>query len=835
MRRFYTWGVVAWAIGWVFLPPHVDPSVTTYWWLAGIGTLLIVAASFGRPLGYRWSWWALIAVAGLAYFAWTWREPIYIGPLLLAAGALLKIALGRNRWVGNGGDGLITAGTVATLQLVGYYLFIVYIGPRGHGAEIPSTILASVFQVLGVKAAALPDGLHLLSTDRLYQIVPSPNNMGVFVFLQVFMGLVGLTVTGKMRARHLITGGLVITIFAFARFAVVMLWDYVREGMFDTYWAAKIFAWTVWPLAFFLQRLPHAPDAKLPRGEPLPRPRVRNARFATTIVAMLVAVFAWTAFEGYHPAGEKMQGRILMDEMHSDWEWSEMPFDTIWYGQQSTYNFYCLAEFWDKYFHLDRGHDTLTTELLSNYDVLVLKVPTQPYSPSELDAVVNFVKKGGGLVLIGEHTNVFGYATFLNPVATKMGQRFAANIIYDLKTGDLNLYEPPTLMPHPVVQNMPTMLWGGPCSVWGNLGARSVVTAFRLKALPADYTQRNFFPERRGHTGYQYGMFNLMMTTRLGKGRIISFCDSTIWSNFFVFLPGKAELALEIIDYVNRKEVFPYWRLLTFLLAVVAFFIAAVSAAGMHIEGWLWMAMAGFLTFAGSVKLIEHVNHRNYPLPEPHTAFPQLNFEGEHSQFFLPEHRLARQADKDFSTFYLWTQRVGIVPRKFPTLLESLEQPGGQIIIDPAKPFTDEELIALKEFVEQGGTLYVLDGPHNRGSSANQILKQFGMAFDMHPLREPPGTFQKVADVLWQNGGQVAGGEPILEGPNGEMSCALKKVGRGQVIAFANSNVFERKTMGYTAMIPNAIQGTISRFEYQLMDYLNYPPKEAAADSATTD
>lgn len=834
MRRLYAWGVVAWAIGWVFLPPHVDPSVRTYWWMAGAGTLLLVAAGWGRPLGFRWSWSTIIAVAGLALFGWWWFDTIFIGPLLLATGALLMIVLGRNRWGGQLGDGLITAGTVATLQLIGYYLFIVYIGPRGHGAAIPANILAALFGLCGVKAAALPHGLNLLSTDRLFQIVPSPNNMGVFVFLQVYLGLVALAITGKMKARHLITGAFVVTLFAFVRFAAIMIWDYVREGMFDTYWSAKIFAWTVWPLALCLQRLPHAPDAKLPRGELLPRPRMRTARFITAIVATLIAVFAWTSFEGYHAPGKKMQGRILMDELHSDWEWSEMPFDTIWYGQQSTYNFYCLAEFWDKYFHLDRGHDTLTTELLSNYDVLVLKVPTQPYAPSEVDAVIDFVKKGGGLVLIGEHTNVFGYATFLNPVATKMGQRFTANIIYDLKTGDLNLYKPPTLLPHPIVQNMPIMLWGGPCSVWGDLGARSAVTGFELKALPADYTQRNFFPERIGHTGYQYGMFTLLQTTRLGKGRIVTFCDSTIWSNFFVFLPGKVELALSMVDYVNRSEVFPYWRILMFLLAVVSLFVAAVSTAGMRLEGWIWMAMIGFLTFGGAVKLIQNVNHRNYPLPTPHTPFPELNFEGEHSQYFLPEHRLARQADKDFSTFYLWTQRVGIVPRKFPTLEEALTYPGGQIIIDPVKPFTDDELNALRRFVENGGTLYVFDGPHNHQSSANQVLKRFGMVFDMHLLREPPGEFQKIADVLWQNGGQVSGGQPILTGPNGAMSCALKKVGKGQVVAFANSNVFERKTMGYTAMIPNAIQGTISRFEYQLMEYLNYPPEEMAVDSATT-
>ncbi len=837
MTRLYTWGMISWSIAWAFMPPHVDNSLKTFWWFAAAGTFLILLGGWSRPQAPRWSWRALLPAAGLAAFAWWWYEPIYIGPFILAAGVLLFVLIGSNKWGGRLADGLVTAGTVAVLQLIGLYLYIVYVGPRAHGCAIPSDILASMFQLVGVNASALSDGLHLMSTDRLYQVVPSLSNMGVHVFLQMFMGLIALAICGKIRFRHIITGGFIIGVFMLIRYAAVMLYDYNNEGIFDTYWAPFIFAWTVWPVGFFLQgqcvaRQKSRGAAGAAGYSP---PRIANKRLALVVVASALAVYAWTAYEGYHPHGHMKAGRILIDEMHSDWEWSEMPFDTIWYGQQSTYNFYCLAEFWDKYYHMDRGNDTLTADLLKNYDVLVLKVPTQPFAPKEIDAIYDWVDKGGGLVLIGEHTNVFGYATFLNPVTTRFGQRFIADIVYDLKTGDLNLHYKPTVLPHPMAQNMPTMLWGGPCSTWGDLSARAVCTGLRLKTLPADYTQRNFFPERTGHTGYRYGIFPLVMTTRCGKGRIVTFNDSTIWSNFFVFIPGKAELALSIVDYVNRYEVFPYWRILAFWFAVIAFFVAGVAAAGMRLEGWVWFAAVGFLTFAGSSRLIEAVNMKNYPLPEPHTAFPQLNFESEHSQYFIPELRLARQADKDFSTFYLWTQRVGIVPRKWPTLEVSLTKPGGQIIIDPEGVFDDAELAGLKKFVSDGGTLYILDGPHNRRTTSGQVMQQFGMKFDLQPITEKPGDASLVENVLWRSGGRVVGGdEALVMASDSTASCALKKYGKGQVIAFANSNVFERKVMGYTAMIPNPIQNTISQFEYRLMSYLNYPPADSSGQANDT-
>lgn len=830
MKRFYIWGMVLWAIGWQYLPPNPDDSLKTFLWLAAAGTFLILAASWNPDVSTRrWHPRALVAAAGLAVFAWLWFELPFVGPLLLALGALLLVVLGKTKIGARLGDGFVVAGSVALLQLVGFYLYIVYFGPRGHGCAVTSSILASAFQLFGINASALPDGLHLIAVDRLFQVVPSPANMGLYVFLMMFMGLFALCINGKIRARSIITGGFAIGVFALARYACIVLWDYNQEGMVDTFYNPKVFAWTVWPVAFFLQgsTIWKRPNVTIPKS----RHASPNQRLALAVALVALGVFAWTAYEGYHPAGEKKQGRMLIDEYHSDWEWTEMPFDTLWYGQQSTYNFYCLAEFWDKHYHVQRHFDTLTAELLDSVDILLLKVPTQAYSKHQIDLIEDWVADGGGLFLIGEHTNVFGYATFLNPVATRFGQRFISDIVYDLKTGDLNLYHVPETLPHVVVQNMPTFLYGGPCTMYGDLSARSIMTSLQVKTLPADYTQRNFFPERTANPGYRFGIFFTALQTRFGKGRIVSFTDSTLWSNFFVFIPGKPELALALAEYCNRYDPFPYWRILTFLFATICLVGGAIAAHSLKREGWIWFAAVGCLVFTGSARWIEQINHKNYPLPEPHTPFAQLNFESEHSKFFVPELRLAREADKDFSTFFLWTQRVGIVPRKWPTLEESFSKPGGQIMIDPSGQFTAEKLEIVRRFVDDGGTLYVFDDPMNTASTSNQLLAQFGLSLDLRVQPVPPGMTDPLDHLIWNSGGRVVGGESLLPGPDGSSLCSRVKQGKGQVIAFANSHIFERKTMGYTAMIPNPSQNAISQLEYRLMSYLNYPPVQAASEN----
>lgn len=833
MRRLYVWGVVAWATGWLFLPPSPFPSPATFWWLAALGTLAILVASwFADPEPRPWSPRLLAAVAALAVFG-VWRFDLpAVGSLLLAGGALLLILAGRTRWGARLGDGLLVSGSVALLQLIGYYLYIVYFGPRAHGCAIPSALLAAAFRLFGVNATALADGLHLLAVDRLYQIVPSPANMGLYVFMMVWMGIIALAIAGKMRARSIFIGGLAIALYALMRYAVIALWDYNHGGLPAAFWDPKTLAWTAWPVAWLLQGMCARP--KDPPSAPVGQPPGSGRRLAVVIAATALAVLTWTFYESYHPAGTKKPGRMLIDEFHSDWEWTEMPFDTLWYGQQSTYNFYLLAEYWGKHFQMERSFDSLTAERLANYDILVLKVPTQPYAQSEIDAIYDWVKKGGGLVLIGEHTNVFGFGSCLNPIASRFGIRFIPDIVYELKTGDLNLERVPSLLPHPVRANMPPeFLFGGPCSIWASLGARSIITGMQLKTLPADYTQRNFFPERTGQTGYRHGLFLLCLSTRCGKGRIVAFPDSTLWSNFFMFIPGKPELALGLADYVNRYDPFPYWRILTFLFAIVAFLVAVVAAAGLRREGWVWLAAVGCLVFGASARLVETLNLRNYTLPKPRAPFAQLNFEAEHSRFFLPELRLAREPDKDFSTFYLWASRVGVVPRKWPTLNDALAQPGGQVIIDPVTPFDQTALAKLKEFVAAGGTLYIFDDPANRESTSGPLMAQFGLAFDLRPIAGPLGAPGAPDDVLSRMGGRVAGGEALVQVADGSASCALLKFGRGRVIAYANSHVFERKTMGYTAMIPNPIQNAISQFEYRLMRYLDGPPLGAQPPPTT--
>jgi len=118
----------------------------------------------------------------------------------------------------------------------------------------------------------------------------------------------------------------------------------------------------------------------------------------------------------FRDPGRIKTGRLLINEHGSDWEWTTEPMNTEVYNERTTYNYYCMAEFLKYYYDVGVNFEPLSPDVLKDVDVLILKVPTQPYQAAEIDAVANFVEQGGGLWVIGDHTNVFGSSSFLNPL-----------------------------------------------------------------------------------------------------------------------------------------------------------------------------------------------------------------------------------------------------------------------------------------------------------------------------------------------------------------------------------------------------------------------------------
>lgn len=90
-----------------------------------------------------------------------------------------------------------------------------------------------------------------------------------------------------------------------------------------------------------------------------------------------------------------------------------------------------------------------THELVKTYDAIVLPEPNDPYSKSEIEALVNYVKNGGGLFIISDHHNAdrngngWDAVRIFNEFVPEFGFKFMQNTVYEAPvTGKINTSHP---------------------------------------------------------------------------------------------------------------------------------------------------------------------------------------------------------------------------------------------------------------------------------------------------------------------------------------------------------------------------------------------------------
>ena len=441
-------------------------------------------------------------------------------------------------------------------------------------------------------------------------------------------------------------------------------------------------------------------------------------------VGCLGAGVLWT------PVGHPKQGRILIEEnrwegqsiwdrTRDDKRWErtriDKVYDTTWYGELSGYNYNCITRYASQFFRsVSALQGPIDDKALSGCDVFVLKVPGRPFSKGEIDAVERFVRNGGGLLVIADHTNVYGHASYLNAVTQRFGFRVRHDCLLGVDLPWQDLYEPP-LVPHPIVQHLGEMNFATSCSIApGASRGRAAIRWVGLKNLPPNYFAFNLQPGPEDRPEMRYGAFVQLWTTRFGRGRVAAFTDSTIFSNFCVFEPGKKELFMGMLQWLNHEGP---WLDPTYLLAGLGLAILAGAAwiGWPWDRSWLLLVGCGALGWTLAVWGVRAVQEsampRLKPAPDAHVA-PEVVMDQTVCSKRLPTNGTVDLRDDSFGIFERWILRLGC----FTARLDESDTPDefrGDVLVflRPDLPVSDEFRQRVVEYVEQGGKVLVVDAP----------------------------------------------------------------------------------------------------------------------------
>ncbi len=790
--------------------------------------------------------------------------PFSIGPLTILLGlvvlgiSLKSFSLNRlyQLW-----PGIFFTGLILTIQTFVFPLYV-KIGARFHGSEILASFTNFFGNLLGLNLTNNSDTIFVGLMNKNPAMIVSWESIGFILWFNILIGLliIFLFYTDKKRIITDMIIFLFISFFyLFIRYIsiVFILVEIIESeevsflvGLLDMFYDPLFIVISFIPFIFLTIKFISFEKFEM-NFEWLRRLKINKKQI---ISILLIFVFVFSTFGAFYfqDPGTKKNGRILVDELHSDWEDSVKEMDKEWYGRLSTYNMYSWAEWLKHYYTIDQNLNyTLTSDLLSNYDILVLKCPTSPYSNSEVKAIVSFVENGGGLYLIGDHTNVFGMNTYLNKIAKNFGIWLNTDATHEYSApGGFSKFIPSSSLAHPIVQNMPEFQFLTSCTIDAPLHAEDVILDGEISTFPGTYSTPAFFVEDKMWEMTK-GFFLQVVAYKHGKGRVVVFSDSTVFSSYAIFLSGFQEFNLGTLEYLNRENTYAFMNIIFIIFSILSFILFLFFMKKEKLSKVLFFLVATGVLFASiSTISFSHINNVNYPLPKPHTSIEnRICFEEEYSSGVIsavPSFALGSDFSKsqkeNFNTFYVWSQRVGCFPSVEKNLEDATRKGSLVVIINPVKQITQNDLNQLINYVSSGGKLLILDSVYNFDTKSNSILNNFGISITSNNefMDSDIATNQNMLYESLNNHTigsninpylSISGGTSILIDDTGNSVFSIIQYGKGLVSVFVDSITFSQEVMGGVFAIPDSNMRQIYDTEYYILESLMNKNEDYEASS----
>jgi hypothetical protein len=623
------------------------------------------------------------------------------------------------------------------------------------------------------------------------------------------------------------------------------------KAVIDGYWPVEILPLTIWqftwlvPIGVGLSHWIHRNDAKVPLINP-----VRSAALLTMLFVAGLTVYGLVMpYSSYYQSL-----RVLIDDGHGPWESTTVPVNTESYGRLTLYN-YSLLRQWLAVHHSVEVTPTNSSipKDLAEYQVLILKTPAKDYSSEEIEQVRSYVAQGGGLLLIGDHTNLFGHTQRLNQMAAPYGIAFRMDATFPWPDRD-----PPYI-------HQPSRSFGADRMLNG-LGPFAVLTAASvtdrsLFGMPimqsnaviseaADYSNMNYFGPLRLSPDDRVAPTAMAIAKPYGNGKVVAWGESTMWSSFSLFHPEYPELILRLVGYLGTPSRH-FEGQVTATISILI--LLGIGVWIVHRFGSLLMLQTVILSVPLGGLLGASVSFQA-DWPDVSQRIPStvhsIAVDLQHSKTSLridpTRHRINEQ--DVYTAFYGWIGRIQVWP--FPLKdWDTLSPTRPLLILNPVLHYTEKEITTIGNFVRTGGTLCVIDGGSYGESTAPEFLMQFGLQYRLRadadvlylpkegiepwlaaglalsPLMlglEAMGEAQPAATPRYRTTSlqlSVAGGTPLAVTANGSVVWARKTYGQGKVLVFTKSHAFHQLSFGdiWGGTEPGAVRQQLYELEYDVI------------------
>lgn len=818
--------VVFWWASWLVDPFQVHTSlvVNVLPWM-GFGSFTFIFLSFfDRPRfnPKRNSIW-LIPVFMLILTAILIHPNLHIqilifGLILVIVGCLLDFkALSKS--------GLTIFAGIAGLVIASIFLSSV----RGYPYFVASFFGHQVSFLLNLFSynSAINQGALFFNGEK---ITFDPVKSGVYLVIGFYLCFVGLVLTSKASTKSRLWALGIGAIAHYAYLLLRLIWVAVTHYHYSNVYAGLIpfnltfWKWTlltfcllipIWWLILRMLKLEEGVEIKL-----LP-PSLKRRGWCFAGLFLLTALLIGASFS-FYGLTKKQDRVILFDEIHSRWESTLIDYDRQIEGPFAENSYHSFLDYISRFYPtyvvtdeeikapIDRVKTlharSLTMDLLTRFEksvTLVLKCVTIPFSHEEIDTLVEFVRQGGSLFLIGDHTDVFFMNQYMNRLSMKFGIEFEANAVYMIDGGWI-VTDKNDFFNHPITQFLDIFIWATGASIKLKPPAYPVITSpVASFADNGSYFNEYFFGNRMIDAYESYGSYAVVGVSEFGKGRVVAFTDSTCFNNYLFYTPGRRELLKGVFQWLETRGSFNLFLALGLIGLVISCMGLFKWKLDNHVLAYLLVSLLPFGLTCGYL-LGKWVNTICYPEPKP--VIEPIPKEVILDAFHESTHCICYGNSEDFMSqtsyenFLFALGRVDLHSRinyRSPISKELLKNAGVLILISPTKGFSKRELIAIADFVKQGRSLLLIEGP-NTQTTINQVASLFKLKF-----RREPFPYLHVYNSKLVTPTYVEGGKPLFLFEDIPV-ISYTKYGKGLVLAIGDDNLFTR--VGSEVNMPYLLQ-----------------------------
>lgn len=276
--------------------------------------------------------------------------------------------------------------------------------------------------------------------------------------------------------------------------------------------------------------------------------------------------------------------RIVFDESHGAWETAQGTFGSEDFGRSVNYTYTLLRGYAERLV----GAGFLMNEddpLPEHEAVFVIKMPTKPIGKTFGDRLETWVRDGGRLMVVADHTDLYDTAQHLNQLLEpRFGIRIAANAVYDARGMPNAAARAPAAVLAGRIDGAGALEWQTGTSLIRVPPGTVTLSSFGPSFTESgDYARPNRFGPFEPRAELPYSVHPAVLVAPVGHGSVTMVLDSTPWSSFSLFKEAYTDLFRHLVALSGRPQAIAVAGYAALVLGGFAVLLLVTSGA------WAWL------------------------------------------------------------------------------------------------------------------------------------------------------------------------------------------------------------------------------------------------------